>query len=258
MSEDKYTITVAGIGPGAGSGMTREVADALGDCDVIVGYPVYLDLLRKDFPGKEYLSTPMREEEERCRLAFDEAEKGRKVVLVCGGDPGIYGLASLMLELSDDYPDCEVEILPGVTAATGGAALLGAPLSHDLAIISLSDAMTGRERIENRLRLAAEADLVICLYNPASKSRPDSLKRACGILMEVLGSDRICGVARQIGRAGEQCEILTLSELADYPADMFTTVFIGNSETKLIAGKMVTPRGYHISPSDEPDPGKDS
>ncbi len=246
MSEVKNTVIVAGIGPGAGSGMTAEVADAIDRCDVIVGYPVYLDLLRGDFPDKEYLSTPMREEEKRCRLAYAEAQKGRKTVLVCSGDPGIYGLASLMLELAGDYPDCDVEILPGVTAATAGAALLGAPLSDDLAVISLSDAITSWDTIEKRLHLAAEADFVICMYNPASKMRSDNLKKACEVLMKVLEPDRICGVARQTGRAGEESRILTLSELRDYPADMFTTVFIGNSKTIIKDGKMVTPRGYHI------------
>ncbi len=247
MAEEKNIITVAGIGPGAGKGMTCEVAEALNECDVIVGYPVYIDLLRDDFPQKEYLSTPMRKEAERCRMAYDEAQKGRKVVMVCGGDAGVYALASLMIEMNPEYPDCDIEVLPGVTAAIAGAALLGAPLTSDFAVISLSDNHTPWETIEKRLRLAAEADFVICLYNPASKSRPDYLNKACRVLLETIEPERVCGAAVCIGRKGEKHEILTLKELQDYPADMFTIVFIGNSMTYVADGKMVTPRGYSIT-----------
>ncbi len=245
-SEKKYSLTVAGIGPGAGGALSGEVKKAIEECDVAVGYPVYLDLLRGEFPQKEYLSTPMRREEERCRMAYEKAREGKRVVLICGGDPGVYSLAGLMLALNPDYPDCEIKILPGITAATAGAALLGAPLGHDFAVISLSESLTLWETIEKRLLAAAEADFVICLYNPASKNRPDGLKKACEVLLTVLEPERVCGVTRLIGREGEECMTLSLDELKDYPADMSTTVFVGNSKTCVTDGKMVTPRGYKM------------
>lgn len=238
------TIYVVGIGPGAYEKMTIEAAEALQDCDAIIGYTVYVDLVREHFPGKEFLTTPMRKEVDRCRMAFEEAEKGKKVAMICSGDAGVYGMAGLMLELGREYPDCEVKVIPGVTAATGGAAVLGAPLIHDFALISLSDLLTPWEKIEKRLRLAAEADFVICLYNPGSKKRADYLEKACRIMMESKSKDTVCGIVSQIGREGEAMRVLSLEELMKTPVDMFTTVFIGNSQTVEIDGRMVTPRGY--------------
>ena len=177
-------------------------------------------------------------------MALSEANKGKKVAVVCSGDSGIYGMAGLVLELRGENAEPEIEIVPGLTAAASGAALLGAPLTHDFAVISLSDRLTEWELIEKRLQKAAEADLSIVLYNPASHGRPDHLKRACGILMGTLPEDRPCAVARNIGREGEERFFMTLSELRDFPADMFCTVFIGNSHTEMINGNMVTPRGY--------------
>lgn len=237
-------IYVVGIGPGAYEKMTIEAADTLRDSDVIIGYTVYVDLVREHFPEKEFLTTPMRKEVDRCRMAFEEAEKGRKVAMICSGDAGVYGMAGLMLELGREYPDCEVRVIPGVTAATGGAAVLGAPLIHDFALISLSDLLTPWEKIEKRLRLAAEADFVICLYNPGSKKREDYLEKACEIMMESKSGDTVCGLVSQIGREGESMRVLPLKELKKTPVDMFTTVFIGNSQTVEVDGKMVTPRGY--------------
>lgn len=238
------TIYVVGIGPGAYEKMTIEAAEALRDCDEIIGYTVYVDLVREHFPGKEFLTTPMRKEVDRCRMAFEEAEKGKKVAMICSGDAGVYGMAGLMLELGREYPDCEVKVIPGVTAATGGAAVLGAPLIHDFALISLSDLLTPWEKIEKRLRLAAEADFVICLYNPGSKKRADYLEKACRIMMESKSKDTVCGIVSQIGREGESMRVLSLEKLMKTPVDMFTTVFIGNSQTVEIDGRMVTPRGY--------------
>lgn len=240
------TIYVVGIGPGKQEQMTLEARDILDRCQVIVGYGVYTDLLKAYYPDKKYVTTPMRREVERCRMAFEAAAKGAAVAMVCSGDAGVYGMAGLMLELEPEYPGCRVQAVPGLTAALAGGALLGAPLMHDFAVISLSDLLTPWEKIEKRLRLAAEADLAICLYNPASKKRHDYLTRACRILLEVLEADRICGVAVAIGREGEYSRMMTLSELADYPADMFTTVFIGNSATYAMDGRMVTPRGYQL------------
>lgn len=239
-------IYVVGMGPGSVRQMTLEAQQALESCDTIVGYTVYVELLRDAFPDKEYLTTPMRREADRCRMAFEEAQKGKKVAMVCSGDAGVYGMSGLMLELGGDYPDCEVQVVSGVTAALAGGAVLGAPLMHDFAVISLSDLLTPWEKIEKRLRFAAAADFAICIYNPSSKKRADYLKRACDILLEELPEELVCGIVSQIGREGERAEVMTLKELRDRQVDMFTTVFIGNSQTKVIQGRMVTPRGYKI------------
>ena len=237
-------IYVTGLGPGAADQMTQKARKVLEHCPVIVGYTVYIDLIREDYPDKRYLSTPMRKETERCRMAFEEAEKGNDVAMVCSGDAGIYGMAGLILEIGKDYPKTEVEIVPGITAASGGAAVLGAPLMHDFAVISLSDLLTPWETIEQRLRAAAEADFVICLYNPASRKRADYLAKACGIILQYRSPDTVCGTVRNIGREGEAYSVLSLEELRETKADMFTTVFVGNSNTKELYGRMVTPRGY--------------
>ncbi len=240
-------IYVVGIGPGAYEQMTVKAAETLRQCEVIVGYTVYVELLRAHFPDKEFLSTPMRCEADRCRMAFEEAQKGKVTAMVCSGDAGIYGMAGLMLELSGNYPETEIEVVPGVTAALGGGAVLGAPLGHDCALISLSDLLTPWETIEKRLRLAAEADLVICLYNPSSRKRKDYLKKACQVLLSEKSPDTVCGLVKNIARNGEETRVMTLRELTETPADMFVTVFIGNRETKRVGKWMVTPRGYRIS-----------
>ncbi|MDO5538482.1 MAG: precorrin-3B C(17)-methyltransferase [Eubacteriales bacterium] len=237
-------IYVIGIGPGEYEQMTMRAAGALNRCDTIVGYTVYVDLVKEHFAEKEFLTTPMKKEVERCRLAFEEAAKGKEVAMICSGDAGVYGMSGLMLEIGVDYPDIQVEVIPGVTAATGGAAVLGAPLIHDFALISLSDLLTPWEKIEKRLVLASEADFVICLYNPSSKKRHDYLQKACDLMMQHKSSETVCGIVTNIGREGEAGRVMTLKELRDTQVDMFTTVFIGNSQTKEINGKMVTPRGY--------------
>lgn len=239
-------IYVVGIGPGAYEQMTIRAAEVLRECEVIVGYTVYTELLERHFPGKEYKTAPMRREAARCRMAFEEAEKGRKTAVVCSGDAGIYGMAGLMYELGEEYPGTEIEVIPGVTAALSGAALLGAPLGHDCCFISLSDLLTPWETIEDRLLKAAQADLAIVLYNPSSKKRKDYLKRACELLLSVKSGDTVCGVACRIAREGEDFTLASLSELKEMQTDMFSTVFIGNKETKAVGGKMVTPRGYKI------------
>lgn len=240
---------MVGIGPGEYESMTIRAERVLKDCDVIVGYTVYVKLIEEYFPGKEFLTTPMRQEKERCELAFSEAMKGKNVAMICSGDAGVYGMAGLILEIGVKYPQVPVEIVPGITAASSGAALLGAPLMHDFAVISLSDLLTPWETIERRLRAAAAADFSVCIYNPASKKRADYLRRACEILMEAKPPETVCGVVRNIGRDGEERQVMTLKELASFEADMFTTVFVGNSQTERISGEcqwMVTPRGYRL------------
>ena len=238
-------VTVVGLGPGAGRDLTGRAREALERADLIVGYTAYIALIREEFPEKEMLSTGMRREVDRCRAAVEAAVSGRDVAMVCSGDSGIYGMAGLIYEVAQEYPPIEIEVVPGITAACGGAAVLGAPLTHDFAVASLSDLLTPWGKIALRLECAAKGDFVLCLYNPASHSRPDHLKRACDILMAAGKSpDTICGYVQNIGREGERGTITTLGALRDTQVDMFTTVFIGSSQTKLLGGKMVTPRGY--------------
>ena len=237
-------LYVVGIGPGSAEDMTLRAAKALENADVIVGYQVYNDLVRPLFPDKEYLQTPMRQETQRCQMAIDTALAGKITAMICSGDAGVYGMASLVLELSEGIRDIDVEIVPGVTAALSGGALLGAPLGHDFAVISLSDALTPWETIEMRLRLSAKAGLCLAIYNPASHKRPDYLKRACEILLEYLPPEIACGVAANIGRENEFSKTMTLEELKNYPADMFTTVFVGSASTRISGEKLITPRGY--------------
>ena len=238
-------VTVIGLGPGGGADLTGRARAALVECDLLVGYTAYIDLVKEDFPDKETLSTGMRREVDRCRAAVEAALTGKSVAVVCSGDSGVYGMAGLIYEVAQEYDPIEIEVVPGITAACGGAAVLGAPLTHDFAVVSLSDLLTPWEKIEARLTAAARADFVLCLYNPASRSRPDYLRRACDILLAAGKSpDTVCGTVRNIGRAGEEARILTLGWLRDTQVDMFTTVFVGNSQTKVLGGKMVTPRGY--------------
>ena len=237
-------LSVVGIGPGDYANMTVRADRALERSQVIVGYSVYVDLVKDRYPDKEYRTIAMTQEADRCRLALDLAREGRDVAMVCSGDSGIYGMAALIYELRGDSEDPEVEVVPGLTAACSGAALLGAPLTHDFAVISLSDRLTPWDKIAARLRGAAQADLSIVLYNPASRGRPDHLRRACEILLETLPEDRPCGIARMIGREGESGRVLTLGELRDAAVDMFCTVFIGNAQTRAMGGRLITPRGY--------------
>lgn len=236
-------LYIVGFGGGSRDGMTFEAEKAIQKSDLIVGYTVYAELMKKLFPDKEFYSTEMRREKERVLYALRKAEN-KTVALVCSGDAEVYGMAGLAYELSGEFPSVELETVAGVTAALSGGALLGAPLTHDFAVISLSDLLTPFEKIESRLRAAAMADFTIVLYNPSSKKRADHLKKACGILLEYRSPDTVCGAVRNIGREGENGTVMTLAELRDYSADMFTTIFVGNSETKNIRGKMVTPRGY--------------
>ena len=242
----KHRIYVVGMGPGQENMMTQEAMQVLEASDVIIGYTVYLKLLGERFGCKELLSTPMRQERERCQMCFEKAREGKKVALICSGDAGVYGMSGLMLEIGEEYPEVEVECVPGVTAAIGGASVLGAPLIHDFAVISLSDLLTPWEKIEKRLLAAAEADFVICLYNPSSKKRYDYLQKACDLILKYQPESLVCATVSNIGREGEQKQIYTLGELRNAKVDMFTTVFIGNSQTKEINGAMVTPRGYRI------------
>ncbi len=237
-------LYIVGFGCGSREGMTFEAEKAISKSDLIVGYTVYADLMRQYFPEKEYYSTSMRQEKERVRYALEQAAEGKTVALVCSGDSSVYGMAGLAYEMSSEYPNVEIESVAGVTAALSGGAILGAPLTHDFAVISLSDLLTPMDKILHRLKCAAEGDFTIALYNPSSKKRADYLEKACEIMLKYKSPDTVCGYVKNIGREGQESCVLTLSELKNTQVDMFTTVFIGNSETKIINGKMVTPRGY--------------
>lgn len=239
-------IYVIGIGPGEYEQMTIKAVKAMEESDTIIGYTVYVDLVKEHFPDKKFMSTPMKKEVDRCVQAFEEAATGKTVSMICSGDAGVYGMSGLMLEIGNKYPQTTVEVIPGVTAALAGGSVLGAPLMHDFAVISLSDLLTPWEKIEKRLECAAQADFAICLYNPSSKKRSDYLQKACDIVLRYASEETVCGLVVNIGREGESGKILSLRELRDTPVDMFTTVFIGNSQTKEIDGFMVTPRGYEI------------
>lgn len=239
-------IYVVGIGPGCSRMMTEQAKEALRGCDVIVGYRTYVDLVREEFSGKIFYESAMRQETERCLKCIEFALEGKTVALICSGDAGIYGMASPLLEMADREGFADVEIIPGITAASSGAALLGAPIGHDVCLISLSDLLTDWAVIEKRLICAAEGDFCIVLYNPASKNRKDHLSKACRILLTRLPPDTPCGYVRKIGREGTQKGTCTLEELKTVEADMFTTVFIGSSRTKIAGDWLITPRGFRL------------
>lgn len=236
-------IYVVGLGPGGPEQITPRAQTALEKCDVIVGYKAYIELVRPFFGGhKKLISSTMKMERLRCEEVLALSLSGHNVGLISSGDPGIYGMAGIMLEVAQGR--AEVEIIPGITAAASSASILGAPLMHDFAVISLSDLLTPWPLIEKRLCAAAEADFVICIYNPASHGRPDHLSKAAEILMNTLPGDRITGWVRNAGRNGEEFGLTTLDALKNASIDMFCTVIIGNSSTRVISGQMVTPRGY--------------
>ncbi len=237
-------VYVVGIGPGGADQITPRAREAMNRAEVLCGYTVYIDLVRPLYPDKEVFTTPMTRERERCRRCLELARSGRTVAMLCSGDAGVYGMAGPLLQLCPEFPEVEVEVVPGATAALSGGAVLGAPLMHDFCVISLSDLLTPWKTIETRLLCAARGDFSICLYNPSSKKRADYLRRACDILLREKSPGTVCGWVRNIGREGQERRVLTLAELREETVDMFTTVFIGSSATREINGWMVTPRGY--------------
>lgn len=238
-------LYVVGFGAGGYEYMTIQAKNALEKSNVIVGYTVYVNLIKEHFKDKEFFSTPMMKEIDRCKWAIEKTKAGNDVAMVCSGDSGVYGMASLIYELLGDDNSIEVEVVSGVTAALSGGAVLGAPLTHDFAVISLSDLLTPIDLIKKRIECASMSDFVICIYNPSSKKRSAYLSEACDIMLQYKSKDTVCGYVKNIGRDGEEATILTLEELKNAEVDMFTTVFVGNSQTRLINGKMVTPRGYN-------------
>lgn len=239
-------IYVIGTGPGEISQMTGKALCAIKNSDVIIGYNYYIELIRENLQNKEIYFSGMGKEIQRCQKALECALEGKKVSVISSGDAGVYGMAGIMHEICRDYGNIKIEVISGVTACCAAAAVLGAPISHDFAVISLSDLLTPWEKIEKRIRCASEADFVICIYNPASRKRAGFLKRACEYMLEYKSPDTPCGYVKNIAREGQEHKICTLFQLKDEETDMFTTVIVGNSQTKIINGKLVTPRGYKL------------
>ena len=233
-------LYVIGIGPGGLDEMTLRAVKAIEESDIIVGYTKYIEMVKDLIKDKEIFKTGMRGEEERCREAL-ELSKDKKVALISTGDSGIYGMAGLILEMRKDE---NVEIIPGITASSAAGSVLGAPLMHDNCNISLSDLMTPYEDIKKRVRLAAEGDFVISLYNPKSKGRPHYLRECVDIIKEFRGEETPIAVVRNALREGESKEIFTLKDFNDEVVDMFSIVIIGNSKSYIKDGYFVTPRGY--------------
>ncbi len=228
--------------------MTPKARKAIESADAIVGYKTYIELIRSLIkPEAEVVAGIMGREVDRAKQAVQIATKGKAVAVVSSGDPGVYGMAGVVLEVAaQENAGIPIEVIPGVTAATAAASKLGAPLVTDFAVISLSDLLTPGEQIEKRLHAAGEADFVIVLYNPQSLGRKKPLVKAHDILLRYRKSETPVGVVRQAGREGEDMTITTLKELLNEEVDMVSTVVVGNSTTRIVDGRMVTPRGYDL------------
>jgi len=244
--KDTGSLTVAGLGPGAIDLMAPRARTALEQAEIVVGYRTYLDLVRDCLnPASEIISSSMMQEIDRCRKALELATEGKRVVLVCGGDPGIYAMAGLVFELAKSMDSkVAIDIIPGIAALNSCAAILGAPLMHDFAAISLSDLMTPWEMIERRLEAVAPADFVVVIYNPKSKKRTDQIVRAREILLQHRSSATPVGIVSGATREHETVRLTTLGTMLDEEIGMQTTVIIGNSQTFVWRNRMVTPRGY--------------
>lgn len=242
-------MSVVGIGPGSLEHLSRKAYKSLTDSEVIAGYHTYLKLLGRLTAGKEVIASGMTQERKRVKSAIEKALEGKKVSLVSSGDPGIYGMAGIALELlkPEDVSRVEIEIIPGITAAGACASLLGAPLANDFSVISLSDLLTGRVEIEDRLRAAAKADFVLVFYNPGSRKRRSLLEKAWKIIMEYRPSETPVGIVKNAYRENEKVSLINLGEAHLFKdIDMTTTVIVGNSKTCVKNGYMVTPRGYNL------------
>ena len=240
-------LTVVGFGPGSKGDMTLRAVEAIEKADIVTGFTTYVKILQEFFPDKNYKSNGMTKEVDRCRMAVEDAMKGQDVVMVISGDSGIYGMAAICYQVADEMDaDIDIDVVPGITAASSAAAILGAPLTNDTALISLSDRLTPWDLIEKRLDAAASSDMVVALYNPRSHGRPDLLEKAFKIMGKYKDPNTVVGVVRNIGRKDEESWICSMNDFDFEKVDMFCTVVIGNSKTYALDGKMITPRGYNI------------
>ncbi|NBI06473.1 precorrin-3B C(17)-methyltransferase [Senegalia massiliensis] len=240
-------IYVVGIGPGDKKHMTFRAVEAIKESDIIIGYKKYIELVNDLIDDKKIVSSQMKKEVERCEKTLEYAEDGKTVALVSSGDAGVYGMAGIMLEIVLKHKsDVEVEIVPGVSASNASAACVGAPLMHDFVTISLSDLLTDWSLIEKRLRLAAEGDFSVAIYNPKSKKRTEQIVIARDIFLKHKDKSTPVAIVRNAKREGEETILTDLENMLNFDIDMFTTVIIGNSNSYIDGGKMVTPRGYKI------------
>lgn len=240
---------MVGTGPGSSEHISPRAKAALQECDVVVGYKTYIELIASLVEGKEIISTGMTREIDRCGQAIARVREGQGVVLVSSGDPGVYGMAGLALEMLHReglLGRAEVEIVPGITSATAAAARLGAPLMHDFAVISLSDLLTPWEVIEKRLEMASAGDFVTVLYNPASHKRVNQIGIARDIMLRHKPSATPVGIVRNAQREGETVIITDIEHMLEHDIDMLTIVIVGNSNTRRLGDYLVTPRGYRI------------
>ena len=240
-------LHVVGFGPGGKEHMTFKAAETIQNADIVSGYTAYVNMMKPIFPDKEYKATGMMKEVDRCRMAIEDAMSGKDVAMISSGDSGIYGMAGIIDQLADEMKaDIEIDTVPGMTAASTAASVLGAPLMHDLAIISLSDLMTPLDLIMKRVDCAGIGDMIVCLYNPKSKTRTEYLNQAQQILLKHRSAETPVGIVRNAGREDQRAQITTLGDLDKADVDMFSIVIIGNSQTYVSNGRMITPRGYRI------------
>lgn len=237
-------LYVIGIGPGSIENMTLRAKKALEESNIIVGYKRYIDFINPIIHEKEIYTTGMKKEEERCKKAL-ELSKDNTVSIISTGDSGIYGMAGLILELNLDK-DLDIEVIPGITASSAAASVLGAPLMHDNCNISLSDLMTPYSLIKKRVELAAEGDFVISLYNPKSKGRPFYLKESMDIIKKYRKKDTPVAIVKNALREGQEIHMYTLENFKDDLADMLSIVIIGNSSSYVKKDKFITKRGYKV------------
>lgn len=235
-------IYVVGIGPGKKADMTFRAYEAMEKSDIIVGYKTYMDLIKEYYPGKEMKNSPMTKEVDRCIEVLKLAKEGKNVALISSGDAGVYGMAGIMLEIADG--EVEVEIIPGVTATNAAAAIVGAPVMHDYVTISLSNLLTDWELIKKRLELAAQGDFVVSIYNPKSRGRVTQIEEAREIMLKYKPKTTPVAIVRNAGREDEEHVVTTLDEMLNHEINMLTIVIIGNANTFIKDGKMITPRGY--------------
>jgi precorrin-3B C17-methyltransferase len=231
--------------------MTGQAIEALRQAEVVIGYDGYFAWVTDLVQGKECLALPLTEEAERARVAVEQLRQGRVVCVISSGDPGVYGMASLVLQYLGDKGQEDVAVVPGVSAVNAAASLLGAPLGHDFAVVSLSDLLTPWEVIERRLRTVAEADFVLAILNPKSRRRNWQYRRAQEILAGCRLPQTPVGVVRNAYRPGQAVERTTIACMAEASVDMFTTVIVGNSQTLQLGSAIVTPRGYALLAREE-------
>ena len=235
-------IYVVGIGPGKKADMTFRAYEAMEKSDIIIGYKTYMDLIKEYYPGKEMKNSQMTKEVDRCIDVLKLAKEGKNVALISSGDAGVYGMAGIMLEIADG--EVEVEIIPGVTATNAAAAIVGAPVMHDYVTISLSNLLTDWELIKKKLELAAQGDFVVSIYNPKSRGRVTQIEEAREIMLKYKPKTTPVAIVRNAGREDEEHVVTTLDEMLNHEINMLTIVIIGNANTFIKDGKMITPRGY--------------